>query len=210
MTQLQDWHSTYYQSCILSCGTVKAIADVGFKLISLVLTVILNTFQIHQPWPTHTGSILTMMTSSQVKMIFFHNATKELGNVKHFSLLDSDPILITIIFAVASSHVYWNNTCTIATIYDDSGVGSVKKWYVAESKKNSSPTSLLRRGYVRQILIWFQNHIRDVLKIDSANKDSDRSIFQRRASSRIIVTLKLCCSRATTFNGTFQREMTAG
>ena len=45
----------------------------------------------------------------------FHNATEELDKKERFSLVDSDPVLITIALFEASSHFYWSKTCTIAT-----------------------------------------------------------------------------------------------
>ena len=54
----------------------------------------------------------------------FRDATKELDKKERFSLVDSDPVFIAIVISEGLSHVYWNKICTIATVYNNNGVGS--------------------------------------------------------------------------------------
>ena len=54
----------------------------------------------------------------------FCNATKEVDKKERFSLVNSDPVLITIAVTEVLSYFYWNKTCMITTVYSDTGVGS--------------------------------------------------------------------------------------
>jgi hypothetical protein len=119
----------------------------------------------------------------------FRDATKELAKDDRFSLVDSDPISIAIAFAEASSHFHWNKTCTIPTVYDNTGVGST----FVDMIRNPEDLTLQQVRDAAAITWTAVNYVsksytRDVLKINPATTDSDRPTFQRRARSEIIVS----------------------
>ena len=51
----------------------------------------------------------------------FYDATKELDKKERFSLVNSDPVSITIAVTEASLHFYRNKTCTIDTMHSNAG-----------------------------------------------------------------------------------------
>ena len=152
----------------------------------------------------------------------FRNATQELDKKERFSLVNSDPISITIAISEASSHFYWNKTCTIATVYDNAGAGSA---YV-DMICNPEDLSLSNKCATRQLLlglqlIMFRNLIQEMFSrsillprkpiAQPFNVALDQKSWRLGFEVTLMKTLlRLCHSRAPDSIGMYQQTTAAG
>ena len=108
--------------------------------------------------------------------------------------MESDPVSISIAISKALSHFNWNKTCTITTIYYDSGVEST----FVDRIQNPEELSLWKVCYAATVTCAAVNYVsksytRDVCKLNPAITDTDRPTFQRRARSKIIASWIQSC-----------------
>ena len=117
----------------------------------------------------------------------FRDAKKELSKKERFSLVNSDPVSITIAVTEASLHFYWNKTCTIATVHTTSGAGSAYVDMIHDPEDLS-----LKQVRAAAAISWAavnyvsKSYTRDALKINPATKETDRPILQCCAQSEIM------------------------